>query len=501
MPITKTGSAFVFNQPRHGNMRRTAMRSAAATVTSQGLRQAFSLAGTMIVARHVTPADYGLVAMVTATLALLETLREFGLMTVCVQEPELDHNKVNAMFWINTIAGFLVAIMASIAAPALARFYGAPAIVEITVTLALGLAIVSLCYEHFGLLRRQMRFTELAVLECISTFISVLVGIWAACSGWGYRAILAQILTVRCLTVTGGWILCAWRPTLSWHPRGVWPLLRTGAHLTGTALLGSMARSLDAMALARFTGPREVGFYTRGLSIGLLPVGLVEGPLSTISVSALSRLQHDPERCAHAALVFIRWLSVGMTGMALVLALVPDVIVTVILGRQWGEVAPLLRWLALMAIAIPLANAATVMATVFGQLPLLMRCTAASALVLAGTILWGAAGGVYRLASAYAIATLLTATLTLAAILYKALPTGTRILQAALSAVGVGLVCFLAAQAVSSLVSSAWRLGWPGVAAVRLTFGVGLYGLWACAVMKLHSHLLRALRGLTAQLT
>ncbi|MFZ4396281.1 MAG: oligosaccharide flippase family protein [Kiritimatiellia bacterium] len=478
-------------------MRRTALRSAAATVTSQGLRQAVSLAGTMIVARHVTPVDYGLVAMVMAPLVLLETLREFGLMTVCVQEPELDHDRVNTMFWINTSAGFALAIIAAVAAPALARFYDASAIVEITVVLACGLALASLSIEHYGLLRRQMRFTEIAVLEGISTSASVIIGIWAACSGWGYRAILAQILAARGINVAGAWFLCAWRPTLSWHPRGVWPLLRTGAHLTGTSLLGTIARSMDTIALARFTGPLDVGLYTRGLSIGLLPVGLVEGPLSTISVSALARLQHDPERRAHAALVFIRWLSVGMTGLALVLALIPDVIVTVILGRQWGEAVPLLRWLALMAIAVPLANAATVVATVFGQLPLLLRCTAVSAVILAGTILWGAAGGAQRLAPAYSLAALLTAAATLAAVLYKALPTGRRVLQASLSAVGAGLVCYIVAQAAGSWASSAWHPEWLGAATVRLSIGVVMYGAWACANLKLHRHVLKTLRSIT----
>lgn len=494
-------SSFTFNQPCPGNMRRKTLRGAVAALTSQGFRQAVSMAGTMIVARHVTPADYGLIAMVTAPLALPEMLREFGLMNVCVQAPDLDHDKVNTLFWVNATAGLLMAVLALAVAPSLARFYGAPAIVEITFTLAFGLALASLCIEHYGLLRRQMRFTELAVLDGISISASMLIGIWAACAGWGYRAILAQILTGRGINLVGTWILCAWRPTLSWQPRGVWPLLRTGVHLTGAGLLSTIARSMDAMALARFAGPRDVGLYTRGLSIGTLPVGLVEGPLSSISVSTLSRLHHDPERCAHAALMFMRWLSVGISGMALVLALIPDVLVTVILGPQWGEVAPLLRWLSLMAIAVSMANTATSIATVFGQLPLLMRCTSASALILAGTILWGAAGGVHRLAPAYAIAALLTAMATLAAVLYKALPTGMRILYAALSAVGVGLGCFLAAQAAGAWASSTWQLGWMGAAAVRLTLGVALYGSWAYATLRLHRHVLQTLRWITGQNT
>ncbi len=474
---------------KSGELRRATFLGLSSTVVAQGVRQAISLMGTIVVARRVMPFDFGLVAMVAAPLGFLETLRDLSLTTICIQAPRLDHDQVNAFFWINAVLGAIIAAAACVAAPWLARFYHAPAITEITFALTAGLAAASLCVEHYGLLRRQMRFTQLAILDTTSTTLSVILGIWAACAGWGYRAVLVQILSARIANVAGTWVLCAWRPTLTWRPGAAWALVRSGVSLTGASLLGSLARSLDAIVLARVTGPRDVGLYTRGLSIGMLPVGLIEGPLSAISFSALSRLQHDAQRSARAATLFLRWLTTAMTGMALVLALAPDLAIAVILGHQWSDTAPLLAWLALLTVALPLSNAAIVIATAFGQMQTWIRCASIAALIIASAVVWGAMGGAHRLAMAYAIVSLLTAMTTLSIVLRSALPAQNAMLRAVAPALIAGLSCWMSATLLESIVSSTWNLAPLAATALRLAAGGGIYGLWACWHLQLHHHL------------
>ncbi len=473
---TKSGVSreYLFNSLPDVGVRHATIWGTSVTLLTQIARQAISLAGTIVVARYLAPADFGLVAMVVAPLAIIEVVREFGLMNICVQAPVLDHDRVNALFWFNAVAGIVGGVGVILCAPLLAAFYSLPDIVPVANVLATGLIIVSFSIQHYGLLRRNMQFGTLALLETLSTAVSVALGILAAQAGWGYRAILVQIISARFMSAAGVWVLCAWRPTFSWKIMGVRDLLSNGAHLTGSSLVSVVARSLDAIVLARVAGAHSVGIYTRGIAICMLPGGLVEGPLSAISVSVLSRLRDKPDRGMKAVQQFLRILTTVMAGMALALGLGPELIVSVILGKQWLAVAVLVPPLALLSIALSLANAATVLATVYGALSSLLRYTSGGAIFLAVMVVWGAVGGMMRLAVAYAVTMLVTSGLSLFLIGRQIFPHTRMIQRTVLPPVAVALAIW---AGVTFMVAY-WSLSMIMASVVRLLIGGALYSAW-----------------------
>lgn len=486
---TGGGAPFSFNQTPSAGIRHATLRGTSVTLLAQIFRQAISLIGTVVVARFVCPVDFGFIAMVVAPLTVVEIIREFSLMNVCVQTPELDHDRVNALFWFNALAGTAAAVIVMACSPWLSMFYGIMQIREVTIILAFGLLIASFGIQHFGLLRRQMRFGTVACVETVSTVASVVLGIVAAVAGWGYRALLVQILSARVISLVGVWVACAWRPTFNWRPSVSTPLLRNGAHLTGSIIVGVIARSLDSIVLARAAGPQSVGLYSRGMSICILPVGVVEGPLSAISVSALSRLRHDESRCAEASGLFLRVLTTLMAGAALALSLAPELIVAVILGPKWSAVTPLIPPLALLAVAIPLANAATVLATVYGTLSKLLKYSLVSAVLLIISVFCGALGGALVLAIAYGTTMVLTSAVSVMLITRSIIPGRHVVLTEVIPSMGVALAIWLGGvTVVSRFPLTPLMASW-----VRLVSGGALYGLWSWWYLARHRRMLRDL--------
>jgi polysaccharide transporter, PST family len=144
---------------------RRSLRGGAVMIGAQALKMVLQFAAVIILTRLLPPAAFGIVAMVAAIFAALEVLRELGLSSATIQKPDLTHAEVSALFWMNTSAGMMIALALFLAAPLLAAFYGQPDLVEITRWLAVAFVMGGLTVQHWALLRRQMRFATIAVVE------------------------------------------------------------------------------------------------------------------------------------------------------------------------------------------------------------------------------------------------------------------------------------------------------------------------------------------------
>src|SRR5690606_14686005 len=133
----------------------------------------------------------GLVAMVVAVTGFLSLFRELGLSTATVQAKTVTTEQISSLFWLNTVAGLVLTLLTLGIAPAIARFYGQPQLATIAMVLAPATLMSAASSQHRALLRRDMRFTELAVIDVVGYVLSVTIGIAMAATGAGYLALAA----------------------------------------------------------------------------------------------------------------------------------------------------------------------------------------------------------------------------------------------------------------------------------------------------------------------
>jgi O-antigen/teichoic acid export membrane protein len=182
------------------NLKGHTISSGAVTVSAQGAKFFLNLVSTVILARLLSPRDFGLVAMVTTVTGFLRVFKDAGLSIATVQREKITHAQVSNLFWINIAVSAVSTLVVAASAPIIARFYHNPNLISITLLLSTTFLISGTTVQHQALLKRQMRFKALALIEVGSMVIGVLVGATMALRGYRYWVQASrQRLSALCL--------------------------------------------------------------------------------------------------------------------------------------------------------------------------------------------------------------------------------------------------------------------------------------------------------------
>ena len=311
---------------------------------------------TLALARLLTPTDYGLVGMVVAVTGLLAMFKDMGLAMATVQREDITHEQVSSLFWINVALGFAVTVVAAASAWILAWIYAEPLLVGITLGLSIAFAFSGLTVQHEALMRRQMKFGQLAMLQVIALFISLVVAVVLAWNGWAYWALVAQSVVFAVANCVGVWIACGWRPSRPAWAKGLDEMIKFGLNLTGFSFVNYFARNLDDALIGRFHGAAELGLYRQAYEIFKVPLSQINQPVSKVAIPALSRLIGEPERYRRSYKRILEKLLLITMPLGAVLIVCADWIILLILGDQWEAAAPIFAMLGISIFAQAIGN-------------------------------------------------------------------------------------------------------------------------------------------------
>lgn len=389
------------------DLKRRSLRGALIAFGSQGIRFITQFGGTIILARLLPPHAFGLIAMIAALSVLLELVKELGLSAATIQRPTITQKQVSTLFWINTGFGLALAGLLVWAAPGIARFYGEPELMAITQWLAVGFALSGPAIQHWALLRRQMRFGAIAIIETGAEVLAMALAIALALNGWNYWALVAQRLAVPALTLVATWLLCPWRPGLPSRNADLRGIISFGASVTGFNLVTAAARSLDQVLIGWLWGPVILGFYERAAKLVLVPINNINAPLYAVAMPALSRLDGQDQRYRSAfLLIFEKFAMVTMVPAALAIV-TADWVVALLFGPQWGDATPYVACFAAAAATLPTMLAVGLLYQSQNRPGELLRAALVDAGLVTVAVVCGIPSGALGIAIAYAASGLL----------------------------------------------------------------------------------------------
>ena len=336
-----------------GDLRRRSARGGVAVVVARSLQLALSLGTVMVLARLLTPSDFGLFAMVAALWGVVRSFGDFGLTLAIVREEQIEHDRLSRVFWFNAKLAVGLGVVMAAASPLLAWLFGEPALVAMSCALAVGMVVHSLTTPHHGLLKRQMRFRLLGAVGVGSVAAGGVCGIGAALAGAGYWSLVVQQLAE--LGVQGAliWLVSDWRPgSLRQHGRvgsELRALVSYGRETTITRLLIQAADQIDRVLIGTLAGAAALGFYQNARRWSQLPALQLISPISSVAVATFSQLQQDPARYRAAARsAFSAAFAVVLPLMAF-LCVEAEEVVRFAFGSQWLPAVPFFRLLSVAA--------------------------------------------------------------------------------------------------------------------------------------------------------
>ncbi|QAY69506.1 lipopolysaccharide biosynthesis protein [Xylanimonas protaetiae] len=461
-----------------GGLAHTASRGVALTMGGLWTRSLLQLGSTVVLARLLVPADFGLVAMVMAIVGVADLLRDFGMTGAIIQARDLDQRTWQGVLWFSAGLGLALSALVAAAAPLVASLYGEPRLVVLTLAIAPTLLLNGLAMPLQAGAQRSLRFGLLARIDVTSTAAGVLGAVAAALAGWGVWSLVVLAGLGQVTRLVELWVAVRPRFGRPHVDRDVLPLVGTGGSILGVQVLNYAARNLDNVIVGHQLGSAVLGQYSRAYSLFLLPLQQLTGPLGRVALPVLSALRDDADRFrryVRSAMLVIGYAA--LPGYAL-LAGTARPLVAVALGPQWHLAATIFALLAIAGVAQAVGNVQGWLYIALGRAHRQLGYYAVTRpLVVAGFFAGIAWDGVQGLALVYGIVTCALLVPGFAYAIHGTFVTGADVVAPLVRPAVLVLPCFAAAFAVSRLVVA------PDAVVLALALAAGVAVLGAALVL------------------
>jgi len=300
-----------------------------------------------VLARMLTPSDYGLVAMVAVVYQFVAIFSDMGLSISTVQQDKITHQQVSNLFWVNMLVTVGLGILMAISSPLIAWFYSDPRITSISLWTAATFPLVGLTLQHYALLRRQMRFATIARIQMASMIVSVSAALIAAYLGIGYWSLIVMNISGLAFSVPMVWIATKWIPGWFAKKQGTRAHIAFGGYLTASNIAGYFFKNMDRILIGKFCSAQELGIYDRAYQLIMMPLSRFIYPLTNLTMPVLSRLQDDPVRYRKVYIEIQEKMCFIIAPLIGVVVAYSDWIIVLILGDQWLDASAIFVWLSL----------------------------------------------------------------------------------------------------------------------------------------------------------
>ena len=454
------------------------LRGGAVTTVVQITTFVLRTVSTIILARLLSPTDFGLVAMVVGITGFFELFKDAGLSMATVQRKEITQQQISTLFWINILIGTLLTVGSMALAPALVAFYGEPRLFTLTIALACGFIISAAGVQHRALLQRRMEFVTLGMIDILGLVGSLSVGVGLSIAGFRYWALAAMALSVPLVQTLSCWVANPWMPGLPSRRCGVRSMLHFGGTLTLNAVLVYVAYNIDKILLGHYWGAGVLGLFSRAQTLINLPTTQLNTAVGSVAFPALSRLQSDE---ANLKKYFLKGYSLILSltiPITIVCGLFAQELVLLLLGRKWTEAIPVFRLLVPAALSLAFINPFGWLLMATGQVGRSLRMAVLIAMVLVPSFVLGLSYGGGGVAVAWSVAMTLLVVPLIQWAKWGGSIKGKDVLEAARRPLVAGILAGIAGLIYHVVIGETLAVHW------RLAIGLALvFGLYACILL------------------
>ncbi len=303
-----------------------------------------------VLARILTPGDFGLIGMVLIFSGFANLFNDMGFSAALIQRKDVTEQHFSSIFWLNIFTALCMMTLLILSAPLLALFFNQPKLTLLARLLSINFLIGSFVIVIQAKLTRAMDFRVLSILEIVSVAISGVLGIILALSGFGVYALVAQTLCFTTSKTVLIWSSSSWRPKWQFSWTAIRELLGFSVGIVGGNSLNYWIRNFDNLLIGKFLGSMELGFYSRAYTVMLLPLNQVTTVLTRVMFPALASIQDDKLRSRKIYLQAIAIIALFTFPIMLGLLVVTEDFVLTIFGQKWVEVIPILRILCIVGL-------------------------------------------------------------------------------------------------------------------------------------------------------
>ncbi|MDC2648972.1 lipopolysaccharide biosynthesis protein [Bacteroides ovatus] len=291
----------------------------------------------LIMARLLTPDDYGIVGMVAIFFSLSQSFIDSGFSTALIRKPDAKEYEFSTVFIFNVFVAILLYGVLFFAAPSIANFFNQPILSAIVRVQAVTLIVNSLMVVQVAMLTIKLDFKSLAKRNVSAVLISGIVGVIMAYKGFGVWSLVCQGVLSSLVNLVFICWYCRWFPKTGFNWNAFKELGAFGSKLLASGLLHTIYTHLNTLAIGKFYSAKDLGFYSRGQQIAELPNTTINGVLQTVTYPILSRIKDDDAHLVGVYRKYIRLTSMVIFIFCGLICALAKPIILFLLTDKWAD--------------------------------------------------------------------------------------------------------------------------------------------------------------------
>jgi len=389
------------------NLRQKTIAGLKWSVISQIARQATQFTITVILARLLSPGDFGTIAMVTVFTNFVSIFSEMGMSGALIQNQDVNDRHFASAHWLNVFVGLCLSLLLIAASPFIAAFYNTAIIKPVLMVLSINFFLSSFVIIQQTILTKEMDFKKLAVRDIAALFFSGIIGIVLAYHDFGVWSLVWQRIAYTFINVVLLWTLSRWRPSFTFASSDIKDIFHVSSNLTAFSFINYFVRNLDQLLIGKFLGSEALGFYSLAYKLMLFPVQNIASVINGVMFPAFSIIQKDLVKVREVYLKLIKTIAlITCPLMAGLFAVAPE-FTSIVYGSKWLQIVPLIRVLTVCGILQSIGTNVGIIYTSQGrpeiQLKMAIGNTALSSIAIILGLKWGVYGVTVFYTTYYAI--------------------------------------------------------------------------------------------------
>ena len=362
-----------------------------------------------ILARLLSPADFGLLAMVTVITGFATAFANFGLSSAIIYRQDATREQLSSLYWLSIAAGWIVFIAILIATPFIERYYNEPDLAPILFGVSVTFLIIPLGQQFQDILRRKLRFNTLALVNIAQNMAYAVVAITLAFADFG---VMSLVWATIARASTGAVLLLIvaarnhWLPSLHFRRSDLDGFVQFGLFQMGERAINYLSANVDYLIIGRFLGAEQLGFYTLAFNLMRVPLSYINPIIVNVAFPAFARFQHQNDVLRRGYIKVLQFLSVIIFPLMAGMFVVAPLFIPVVYGDNWMPAVPIVQIFCLLGVVKSLGNPIGSLLLAKGRPDLGFYMNIIAVIGLAGSNLLGVRWGITGVAFSTLIFTL-----------------------------------------------------------------------------------------------
>jgi len=312
-----------------------------------------------ILARHLEPADFGLMAIMMVIIGFSQAFQDMGISNAIIQRQDISHTQLSSLYWLNIASGIVLSLIVLAISPLIASFYGEPRITGLMAVLSSVFVLVAVGNQYRVLCQKELNFKAMESINVIASAAALAVAIYFAINGYGVLALVYAMLVQAGLASA----LFLWvglrhyhKPSFIYRHSELKGFYGFGLYQMGERSINYISANADKMLIGKLVGINAVGFYNLAWQLIIFPLSKINPIVNKVAFPVYSKVQNDQAALDRYYSFNVKVLSLVTMPLLAFLMFFSHEIVFIVFGKGWEHTADLLPALGLIGILKALGN-------------------------------------------------------------------------------------------------------------------------------------------------